>query len=147
MSNKSEPVACIKKIIMGKHDCDFSDKTLKRIWDGSNLGGVTKFGQVQMDTFQRGEFCKAIANHYRIWLVEKLNTLPCECTHPAPALTAELKQELIYTIESLIEMNYAPESNCSCHISPPCNDCVDYYRAREVNEHAKSAITKLTNTG
>jgi len=64
-----------------------------------------------------------------------------------PALTAELKAELIHTIEILIEMNYAPERNCSCHISPPCNDCVEYSYAREVNEHAKSAITKLTNLG
>lgn len=24
-----------------------------------------------------------------------------------------------------------PEPNCSCHLSPPCNDCVDYGGLRE----------------
>jgi hypothetical protein len=117
MSNKSEPVAW-----MNPDD----DDSFKFMEHSAKLAWIESCG-----------------NNCR---VAKVYTVPLY-THPAPALTAELRAELIYTIESLIEMNYAPESNCSCHISPPCNDCVEYSRAREVNEHAKSAITKLTNLG
>ena len=33
-----------------------------------------------------------------------------------------------------------PERNCSCHISPPCNDCVYNSGLREAFEYAKEAI-------
>lgn len=28
-----------------------------------------------------------------------------------------------------------PTKNCSCHISPPCNDCIDNGHTRELIEH------------
>ena len=36
-----------------------------------------------------------------------------------------------------------PDSNCSCHISPPCNDCVDFGGEREAFEVAKEALASL----
>lgn len=33
-----------------------------------------------------------------------------------------------------------PESNCSCHISPPCNDCVENSGLREAFEYAEEII-------
>lgn len=33
--------------------------------------------------------------------------------------------------EALDENIYPPDSNCSCHISPPCSDCVENGGARE----------------
>lgn len=36
-----------------------------------------------------------------------------------------------------------PEANCSCHLSPPCNDCVDYGGEREAFEFAKNAIAAV----
>ena len=42
-------------------------------------------------------------------------------------------------IDSLLE---APDSNCSCHISPPCSDCVDYGDIREMK--ANWTATKQT---
>lgn len=36
-----------------------------------------------------------------------------------------------------------PDTNCSCHINPPCNDCVDHSQARETKEFIKSALAKL----
>ena len=33
-----------------------------------------------------------------------------------------------------------PERNCSCHISPPCNDCVENSGLREAFEYAKEII-------
>lgn len=33
-----------------------------------------------------------------------------------------------------------PERNCSCHLSPPCNDCVDYSGLREAFEAPREAM-------
>lgn len=33
-----------------------------------------------------------------------------------------------------------PERNCSCHISPPCSDCVDYGGLREMFECIDAAL-------
>ena len=38
---------------------------------------------------------------------------------------------------------YLPEKNCSCHVAPPCGDCVDYSYDRGVIEDAKQTIAKL----
>lgn len=37
---------------------------------------------------------------------------------------------------------FVPERNCSCHLSPPCNDCVDHGYAREVIENIRAATTQ-----
>lgn len=40
-------------------------------------------------------------------------------------------------IENIAECLYeslktlVPKANCSCHINPPCGDCVEYSEARE----------------
>ena len=36
-----------------------------------------------------------------------------------------------------------PEPNCSCHLSPPCNDCVDHAGEREAFEFARHQLAKL----
>lgn len=33
-----------------------------------------------------------------------------------------------------------PPKNCSCHISPPCSDCVDYGSLREAIELSKTSL-------
>lgn len=35
---------------------------------------------------------------------------------------------------------YVPERNCSCHLSPPCNDCVDWSGSRESIRRARELI-------
>lgn len=37
-----------------------------------------------------------------------------------------------------------PDQNCSCHISPPCNDCMEYGGIREAIEQATAFITTPT---
>ena len=37
-------------------------------------------------------------------------------------------------------IEHPPEGNCSCHISPPCNDCVDYSHVRELIADARHSI-------
>ena len=41
-------------------------------------------------------------------------------------------------------MGYEPVEGCSCHISPPCNDCVDHGNLREAIADAESYI-KIQN--
>lgn len=43
-------------------------------------------------------------------------------------------------IEGLLETDDTPEPNCSCHISPPCSDCVEYSGRREALEFARRVI-------
>lgn len=49
-------------------------------------------------------------------------------------LEAELIQSLLDT------MQHPPEQNCSCHISAPCSDCVEYAGLREAIADAESYI-------
>jgi hypothetical protein len=49
-----------------------------------------------------------------------------------------------YVIEELINcMDLIPEPNCSCHIEPPCSDCVDHGWERELQKTAKELIQEL----
>jgi hypothetical protein len=50
----------------------------------------------------------------------------------APSLLSAL-QELVNCVD-------APDSNCSCHISPPCSDCVNYGGVRAALKDAAAAI-------
>lgn len=43
-------------------------------------------------------------------------------------------------LSDFIENTDVPERNCSCHISPPCNDCVEYAGIRELIAGAKAAL-------
>jgi hypothetical protein len=36
-----------------------------------------------------------------------------------------------------------PPRNCSCHLNPPCNDCVEYDGLREVLSNMRATLDKL----
>lgn len=57
-----------------------------------------------------------------------------------PQYSDEYVNKLIAAIEGLLETDDTPERDCSCHISPPCNDCVEYGGRREAIAFAKEAI-------
>lgn len=47
-------------------------------------------------------------------------------------------------IENLVEqIPSPPDRNCSCHISPPCNDCVDHSWTRDLLETAERTRKEL----
>ena len=96
-------------------------------------------------TFYRESSCdrgdsygvKAPAPHY--WVVPTLNI------NPADAHLMAAAPKLLEALEDLMEMTgEPPDRNCSCHISPPCNDCVDYSEWRDAFEYARAAIAKAT---
>lgn len=56
--------------------------------------------------------------------------------------------DLLSALHLVCEMiERPPERNCSCHISPPCGDCVAYEGAREAFDAVDRAISKATGEG
>lgn len=57
------------------------------------------------------------------------------------------RDKLLEALKEVIErMDQPPERNCSCHLSPPCNDCVDYGGIRESIKYANAAIEEAEAT-
>ena len=54
-----------------------------------------------------------------------------------------LNDVMVELLEGFIDITHPPEANCSCHISPPCNDCVNHWGTRELIENARAALTKV----
>lgn len=52
---------------------------------------------------------------------------------------------LLELIEELTDYALAdvPDKNCSCHIAPPCNDCITYSHQRELAERSRIAQREL----
>lgn len=52
-------------------------------------------------------------------------------------------RELEIALDLMLERaDEPPEKNCSCHLSPPCNDCVDYDGLREAFAEAREVMDK-----
>lgn len=63
----------------------------------------------------------------------------------ADAVLVTAAPELLEAIRFFMDMvGEPPESNCSCHIAPPCNDCVEHIGLREAFDVARAAIAKAT---
>ncbi len=43
-------------------------------------------------------------------------------------------------IEDFLELTEVPDANCSCHLAPPCGDCVEYGSIREVRALANALL-------
>jgi hypothetical protein len=57
----------------------------------------------------------------------------------------EERDACVSALRHLLEMTgEPPDKNCSCHISPPCNDCVDHSGWRDAFDFANSSIAKAT---
>jgi hypothetical protein len=46
-------------------------------------------------------------------------------------------------LQFVCEELYAPEGDCSCHISPPCNDCVDHSATRRMLKEVRAALAPV----
>lgn len=51
---------------------------------------------------------------------------------------------LIEALKTFIDNDTTPEPNCSCHICPPCSDCVEYSSQREIMEYGKNVLKKVS---
>lgn len=50
--------------------------------------------------------------------------------------------ELIEELTDYALIN-VPDKNCSCHIAPPCSDCINFSHQRELEERSKIAQREL----
>ena len=74
-------------------------------------------------------------------IVDLLSALQQPAAHAAKeAAWKEREKVLEGLLEEMILNFYIPEANCSCHKSPPCNDCVEYSYVREIKEQVKAAL-------
>jgi hypothetical protein len=52
---------------------------------------------------------------------------------------------LLDAVREFLDMTEEPpEPNCSCHVSPPCGDCVNHAGLRGAFKVARAAIAKAT---
>lgn len=57
--------------------------------------------------------------------------------------TLSAARELLDAVAMFIEFaEEPPDRNCSCHIDPPCGDCVEYGGIRKAFELGRAAILK-----
>ena len=54
-----------------------------------------------------------------------------------------MKQALEALRDLLDQAEPPPDKNCSCHIAPPCSDCVNYSGLRYAIKQANDSITSL----
>lgn len=100
-------------------------------WDDYEQGCLASFG---------GGYCKeedrAIFHH---GMETVFNLLRSEFPR---AEACKASGDLLEACKLLLQTVDVPEANCSCHIAPPCSDCVEHGGLREAIEYAKSAIAK-----
>lgn len=61
----------------------------------------------------------------------------------AAAHAINCHDDLVEALTTLHEnVEPPPEKNCSCHIAPPCGDCVEYDALRDALDRARAILTK-----
>lgn len=83
-------------------------------------------------TDQRISWKQAEVNACRIARLPTLET--------AYLAQAEEIARLREALKLLMDETYVPEPNCSCHISPPCSDCVNNGAVRDAMHYARAAL-------
>lgn len=69
---------------------------------------------------------------------QRMDVTAGETAPPPPVPVADGVRE---ALEFLLEVTEPPERNCSCHLNPPCGDCVDYGAIRDAHAQARAALT------
>lgn len=103
-------------------------------------------GEIMSDTMMRSlrqGFGSAAGRAEQVDAYQKL-------CHQAADRISRLEAEVARKDGALQELLDAtdepPEANCSCHMSPPCSDCIDFGHIREAIATARAAL-KPTKEG
>jgi len=74
--------------------------------------------------------------------LEEIEALKARAEKAEAALAAMPNVEARAHIAALVDTFGwdIPEANCSCHLAPPCDDCVEHSYAREVLAEAKAFL-------
>lgn len=83
--------------------------------------------------------CGAI-NKTRIKMPEEMITFTKSEYDKLIKITLHLTHLIDATEELLEFVDEPPEKNCSCHINPPCSDCVNYSGLREALEKVRKYL-------
>jgi len=75
-------------------------------------------------------------------MLEHVGNIVVEASVPFRILI-EQRDELRAALEEFLEMTEEPpEGNCSCHLNPPCSDCVDHSGLRRAFKIGRAALAK-----
>ena len=78
---------------------------------------------------------KKAVTAYRLTVEKERDALKAKLEHADARI-----RRLEACIEDFLELTEVPDANCSCHLGPPCRDCVEYGRIREVCEWATALL-------
>ena len=126
----------LRKLAQAANDLDPGEWTAgNNQWAGCVLTKATLLGR---------DISLCVADCSALEAAAMQNTAYIAAANPAAILALiQQRDELLAALELFMErVDEPPEANCSCHISPPCNDCVENWGLREAFSDAKAAISK-----
>ena len=65
----------------------------------------------------------------------------------AEARVRELEDRLRFLIENVQESLAIPDPACSCHVAPPCGDCVEWAGMRTALDDARKTLGATASAG
>lgn len=76
------------------------------------------------------------------WCAESVVTV--EVQYIRADMAEQQRDKLLAALELIMErMDLPPDTDCYCHISPPCHDCVENSGIREAIELAESTLAEV----
>lgn len=133
----------------------------KKADDFASENGYDDMGSLSFGGNLKGELMRDYHSGL-LELAEEVRAMKTDCQHPASAKTVAYLELALFAenqkrqdvererdrlwgaLELMLELvPEPPEANCSCHLSPPCNDCIEYGGEREAFESAKDAIAAV----
>lgn len=78
----------------------------------------------------------------RHWQVGMVGRSGKPCPYCEIERNRAVMAETVEVLQDFVGNDETPEPNCSCHLCPPCGDCVDHGWMRELMKNAVAAIAK-----
>ena len=78
---------------------------------------------------------KEAVTAYRLTVEKERDALKAKLEHADTRI-----RRLETCVEDFLELTEVPDANCSCHLGPPCRDCVEYGSIREVRALANALL-------
>ena len=149
---------CAKPHPNGAHGQIIGQETWRITLSGNDLQVITDAADKLIELEQQREPCRRCAafegltkaqeaqlSHHREQADkyrEAIATLDSE--REANRLLTEQRDKLLAALELIMErMELPPDTDCYCHISPPCHDCVENSGIREAIELAESTLAEV----
>lgn len=108
-------------------------------WSIGKIGGVvvSTVPSPGTENSKTGHSDPASVKHYGGCLIAE------SIWNPADARVMAAAPSMLNLLEEFVENVYVPDANCSCHLAPPCSDCVEHGHIREILGNAKALIAEV----